>query len=58
MWLKALLIGILIGLTFIAFSINAQPRIKEQEEVIKKLDQILENQQEIFRYLKFIKNKV
>lgn len=58
MWIRALLIGILIGLTFIAFSINAQPALNEQEEVIKKLDQVLENQEKMFNYLHFIKNKV
>lgn len=55
MWFRGFLVGLLIGLIFVAFSINAQP---EQQEIVQKLDKVLENQEVMFKYLKFIKNKV
>jgi len=58
MWFKALLIGLLIGLVFIAVSLKAQPKATQQEQIIKKIDQILENQDKMLNYLHFIKNKV
>lgn len=38
-------------------TIFAQPRISKEDEIIKKLDKILENQELMFDYLKFIKNR-
>lgn len=38
-------------------TIFAQPRLSKEDEILKKLDQILKNQEEMFDYLKFIKNR-
>lgn len=35
----------------------AQPRIAKDDEIIQKLDKILQNQELMFDYLKFIKNR-
>lgn len=57
MWFKALLIGLLIGLVFVAISISAQPSSEDQELILQKLDEVVENQKTMLNYLKFIKNK-
>ena len=58
MWARAILIGLLIGILFIAVSIKAQSTGGDQSQVLSKLDQILENQDQMFKTLHFIKNKV
>ena len=60
MWFRAILIGLLIGFIFIAVSIKAGdgPDGKEEIEVGEKLEKIIQNQEQMLNYLKFIKNKV
>lgn len=38
-------------------TLSAQPRVGKDEEILKKLDQVLDNQKEMFEYLRFIKNR-
>lgn len=53
---KILIIAGLL-LCLLLTTIFAQPRISKEDEIIKKLDKILENQELMFDYLKFIKNR-
>lgn len=53
---KILLMGLLL-LSILLAANYAQPRETGDDEVMKKLDQILQNQAEMLDYLKFIKNR-
>lgn len=49
------IVGLLLGV-FLT-TLFAQPRIAKDDEIIQKLDKILQNQELMFDYLKFIKNR-
>jgi len=53
---KLLIIAGLLLCLFLT-TLFAQPGFNKEDEIIQKLDQILKNQEEMFDYLKFIKNR-
>lgn len=55
--MKKFIIIIVLLMSIFITTILAQPRISKEDEVIKKLDKVLENQELMLDYLKFIKNR-
>lgn len=58
--MKKIIIGFVIGIIVgggIFFTLFAGPGNSKEELILQKLDKVLENQQEMFKYLKFIKNR-
>lgn len=50
---------VIAGLLLFIFltTLFAQPRLGKEDAIIQKLDKILKNQEEMFEYLRFIKNR-
>lgn len=53
----AVLLCIFFAVLYAQPAKSQKPSGNFEEEVMKKLDQILQNQEEQFEYLKFIKNR-
>ena len=50
MWIKAIVIGVLIGLALFAVSLRAQPSAVDEQVIMQKLDQIIEKQNEMMNH--------
>jgi len=58
--MKKIIAGFIVGMIVgggIFFTLSAGPSNSKEELILQKIDKILENQQEMFKYLKFIKNR-